>query len=102
MTASVQGQFEANGVSFWQRHEIDPLITSKVWMETRALIELLDRHDEVIGRYRVGAEPTRIGCGLGCDIVLGRPHTAEHHASLRTTEQGWLLELPTKFERRPA
>lgn len=66
-------------------------------MEARALIELLDRHDEVIGRYRVGSEPIRIGRGLGCDIVLEDPYTAEHHASLRTTDQGWLLDLPSSL-----
>ena len=95
MTArGVQGQFEANGVSFGNAMKLTAHYLEGFRMETRAPIELLDRHDEVIGRYRVGAEPTRIGRGLGCDIVLEDPYTAEHHASLRTTEQGWLLELP--------
>lgn len=63
-------------------------------METRALIELLDRHDDVIGRYRAGSHPLTIGRGLACDIVVEDPYTAEWHASLRATETGWELQLP--------
>lgn len=62
-------------------------------METRALIELLDRHDDVIGRYRVGTHALTIGRGLDCDIVLEDPYTAPFHASLRATEHGWELQL---------
>lgn len=62
-------------------------------METRALIELLDRHDDVIGRYRVGPHALTIGRGLDCDIVLEDPYTAPLHASLRATELGWELQL---------
>ncbi|MGE5451182.1 MAG: FHA domain-containing protein [Acidobacteriota bacterium] len=62
-------------------------------MEARALIELLDRHDDVIGRYRVGAQALTIGRGLDCDIVVEDPYTAAHHASLRATAEGWDLQL---------
>ncbi|HET8869592.1 MAG TPA: FHA domain-containing protein [Aquabacterium sp.] len=63
-------------------------------MEKRALIELLDRHDDVIGRYRVGAHALSIGRSLECDIVLEDPYTAPHHASLEPTATGWKLALP--------
>ncbi|HET8695827.1 MAG TPA: FHA domain-containing protein [Aquabacterium sp.] len=63
-------------------------------MEKRALIELLDRHDDVIGRYRVGGHALTIGRGLDCDIVLEDPYTAPFHASLQTTDTGWTLHLP--------
>lgn len=62
-------------------------------METRALIELLDRHEDVIGRYRVGHHALSIGRSLDCDIVLEDPYTAAHHASLRATAHGWELQL---------
>lgn len=63
-------------------------------METRALIELLDRHEDVIGRYRTGASTTiSIGRSLDCDIVVEDPYTAAHHADLIATDQGWTLKL---------
>jgi pSer/pThr/pTyr-binding forkhead associated (FHA) protein len=66
-------------------------------METRALIELLDRHDEVIGRYRTEARELTIGRSLDCDIVLDDPYTSEHHASLSATDKGWKLRLETSI-----
>lgn len=63
-------------------------------METRALIELLDRHEDVIGRYRTGQSAAiSIGRSLDCDIVVEDPYTAAHHADLVATDRGWTLKL---------
>ena len=63
-------------------------------METRALIELLDRHEDVIGRYRIGPQASiSIGRSLDCDIVVEDPYTAAHHADLIATASGWTLKL---------
>ena len=62
-------------------------------MEKRALIELLDRHDDVIARFRIGAEPLSIGRALDCDIVLDDPYTAPTHGHLHLTAEGWTLAL---------
>jgi len=51
-------------------------------METRALIEVLDRDGQVRQQLRVHDWPVRIGRALDADLVLDDPHVAAWHAWL--------------------
>jgi len=60
-------------------------------METRALIELIDRDGLVRQVVRVTAFPVRLGRAIDADVVLDDAHVAARHARLVETESGVAL-----------
>ncbi len=46
-------------------------------------VEILDRHNAVVGRTRVDTLPARIGRGYNCEVIVDDPFMAPVHAELR-------------------
>lgn len=49
-------------------------------------IELLNRNQQVLARYRHTELPIRIGRAYDNDVILDDPHIAPHHAQIEVTE----------------
>ena len=68
--------------------EVSASGTKETPINTKAVIEVLDRDGHVRAAHKVRQWPTRIGRSPRCEVVLDDVHLAAEHAELRWTADG--------------
>jgi len=56
------------------------------------ILEIRRKHSDRVEYVRLDSMPVHIGRAYGNDIILDDPYISPRHATLSTTDDGWLLE----------